>query len=144
MSFGQRLSLINRIQTICTLTSRALRLWKNMSEWYTYHRATGACGVRIYQKKWLRGEFFHSAMLSLVFNKGLWKETLCLTVFFFWMLFTYRSWGLHGPGAGCTGGPCLKWFHLYVHSIYLFELFTQCFSFFKFVGVQIQKPNYQM
>ncbi len=43
-----------------------------------------------------------------------------------------RSWGLRGPGVGCTSGPCLKWFNLYVRSIYLFVLFTQCLSFFKF------------
>ncbi len=36
-----------------------------------------------------------------------------------------RSWGLWGPSAGCTSEPCLKLFNLYVHSIYLFVLFTQ-------------------
>ncbi len=55
-----------------------------------------------------------------------------------------RSWGLRGPGADCTSGPCLKLFNLYVCSIYLFVLFTQCLSVFKFVGVQVQKPNNQM
>ncbi len=55
-----------------------------------------------------------------------------------------RSWGLQGPSAGCTSGPCLKLFNLYVRSIYLFVLFTQCLCFFKFVGVQVQKPNNQM
>ncbi len=55
-----------------------------------------------------------------------------------------RSWGLQGPSAGCTSGPCLKLFNLYVHSIYLFVLFTQCLRFFKLVGVQVQKPNNQM
>ncbi len=54
------------------------------------------------------------------------------------------SWGLRGPGAGCTSGPCLKLFNLYVRSIYLFVLFTQCLSFFKFVGVQVKKPNNQI
>ncbi len=55
-----------------------------------------------------------------------------------------RSWGLRGPGAGCTSGPCLKLFNFYVCSIYLFVLFTQCLSVFKCVGVQVQKPNNQM
>uniref|UniRef100_A0A671NRE3 SRCR domain-containing protein n=1 Tax=Sinocyclocheilus anshuiensis TaxID=1608454 RepID=A0A671NRE3_9TELE len=38
----------------------------------------------------------------------------------------------------------LKLFNLYVRSIYLFVLFTQCLRFFKIVGVQVQKPNNQM
>ncbi len=40
--------------------------------------------------------------------------------------------------------PCLKLFNLYLRSIYLFVLYTQCLSFYKFVGVQIEKPNNQM
>ncbi len=45
-------------------------------------------------------------------------------------------WGLRGPCAGCASGPCLKLFNLYVRSIYIFLLFTQCLRFLKF-GVRI-------
>jgi len=44
-----------------------------------------------------------------------------------------------GPRWRLYSGPCLQLFNLYIRSIYLFVLFTQCLRFFKFVGVRIIK-----
>ncbi len=57
---------------------------------------------------------------------------------------TFSFWGAVRAIAGVcrsTSGPYLKLFNLYVCSIHLFVLFTQCLSFLRFVSVQVQKTN---
>ncbi len=55
-----------------------------------------------------------------------------------------RSWGLWGPGVGCTHGPCLKSCKYSTNKqIEQRYKLNNISVFFKFVGVKVQKPNYQ-
>ncbi len=75
------------------------------------------------------------------------KVNILLTV---WKMLGTVDWSVTAP-AGVCGAPVQVvpvgpvWNSLiYVCSMYLFVLFTQCLSFFKFVGVQVKKPNNQI
>ncbi len=94
----------------------------------------------------------HSLIRTLMLLKllasyvGLRNSTYC----WLWKMLGTVNWSVTAPGAvaGVCGAPVQVvpvgpvWNSLiYVCSIYLFVLFTQCLSFFKFVGVQAQKLN---